>query len=98
MGSNMTGDVYDLISDEETYIPEMEKLKKLYVKKKNTVYARHQLSTRKQLPGENIRNFSQALLSLPKDCIFKTVTTELHKQGAVRDAFISGVTTYGRLF
>ena len=82
--------VYEYIASETTYDDAIKKLESLYVKLKNEVFARHQLATRKQNAGESIDEFLQALQQLAKDCNFKAVTSEIYREEAIRDAFITG--------
>ena len=63
------------------------------MKPKNEVFARHLLATRKQEPGENVDQFYQQLLHLSKDCQFKAVTADNHRNEYIRDSFISGLTS-----
>jgi len=44
----------------------VETLKYVYMKKKNNVYARHLLVSRRQAPNESISEFLQALKGLAK--------------------------------
>ena len=57
----------------------------------NEIYARYKLATRKQTESESLDAFIQDLHRLSKDCTFQAVTAEEHRQGYVRDAFISGI-------
>ena len=50
-------------------------------------------ATRKQEPGENVDQFYQQLLHLSKDCQFKAVTADDHRNEYIRDSFISGLTS-----
>ena len=83
--------VFDYIEDLESYDAAIDTLKALYVKTPNTVFARHRLATAKQQPGQTLSEFLQKLQSLSKDCKFQAVTAEVHRQEAVRDAFINGL-------
>ena len=83
--------VFDYIEDSESYDAAIATLKALYVKTPNTVFARHRLATAKQQPGQTLSEFLQKLQSLSKDCEFQAVTAEVHRQEAVRDAFINGL-------
>ena len=55
-----TPSVYQYIEDCETYEAAVAELKRVYVKTKNNVFARH-LATRRQLPGESLQQFLQVL-------------------------------------
>ena len=50
----LTPSVYQYIEDCETYEAAVAELKRVYVKTKNNVFARHLLATRRQLPGESL--------------------------------------------
>ena len=83
--------VYDYIEDCETYERAIEVLKSIYVKRPNTVFARHLLATAKQQSGQSLSEFMQSLHSLSKDCGFGAVSAEEHRRESVRDAFINGL-------
>uniref|UniRef100_A0A2C9K8P8 EF-hand domain-containing protein n=1 Tax=Biomphalaria glabrata TaxID=6526 RepID=A0A2C9K8P8_BIOGL len=65
---------------------------------KNEVFARHKLATCRQEQGQSIDAFLQKLRSLSKDCNFKAVTAEQHREESIRDAFITGIASNCRLF
>ena len=71
----------------------IQKLKSIYIKSPNIIFARHLLATRKQKPGESLPEFLQALHALSKDCSFTDVTAEVYCCELVRDAFINGLTS-----
>ena len=83
--------VYEYIQDCDTYDNAITTLTEIYVKPINKIYARYRLATRKQGEGESLDAFIQDLHRLSKECSFEAVTAELHRQGYVRDAFISGI-------
>ena len=83
-----SAEVYSLIEEQSTYDAAIKHLQELYKPKKNVVFARHLLSTRTQASGESVQEYYQGLLFLTKDCVFKAVSAEQHKEEAVRDAFI----------
>ena len=87
----LTTSAYQYIEDCETYEAAVAELKRVYVKTKNNVFARHLLATRRQLPGESLQQFLQVLKTLSKDCSFRAVTTEQYRWELVRDAFINGL-------
>ena len=62
----LTPSAYQYIEDCETYEAAVAELKRLYVKTKNNVFARHLLATRRQLPGESLQQFLQVLKTLRK--------------------------------
>ena len=82
---------YEYISDAVDYDAAIEILDKIYVKRKNTVFARYILSTRRQQPSESVDEFLQELNKLSKDCQLKAVSAEQYRQDLVRDAFINGL-------
>ena len=79
--------VYQYIEDCETHEAAVADLKRVYVKTKNNVFARHLLATRRQLPGESLQQF----LQVSKDCSFRAVTAEQYRWELVRDAFVNGL-------
>ena len=85
----LSADVYNYVSAASGFADTITTLKKRCVKPKNEVFARHLLATRKQEPGENVDQFSQQLLHLSKDCQFKAVTADDHRNRYIRDLFIS---------
>ena len=66
-------------------------LKSAYQKEINTIYAQHQLSTRKQRPEENIDDYIRNLRLLAKNCQFQAVTASENHDLHVRNAFIAGL-------
>ncbi|XP_077968990.1 uncharacterized protein LOC120332989 [Styela clava] len=91
MGGYLSPDVFSFVEDVDVYDEAMVILRKHYPRKKNIIYARHTLATRIQLSSETISEFSQALRSLAKDCNFKAVSAEQHREEALRDALITGL-------
>ena len=83
--------VYELIADVEDYDEAMYTLELAYDKPKNEIFARHLLSTCVQEPGQTLDQFLQKLQTLAKDCSYKSVSAEQHKDQAIRDAFIRGI-------
>ena len=69
----------------------LSKLKWVYVKSPNAIFARHALATRKQNPEESLQTFLNELLVLSKACNFQDVTAEVYRNELVRDAFINGL-------
>ena len=55
----LTPSAYQYTEDCETYEASVAELKRVYVKTKNNVFARHLLATRRQLPGESPQQFLQ---------------------------------------
>ena len=83
--------IYELIADSASYEDAIKTLKDTYDKPKNTVFARHLLSCCKQEPGQSLDQFLQRLKTLAKECDFKAVSADVHREEAIRDAFISGL-------
>ena len=83
--------MYEYIADCKTYEEAIKTLTKIYVKPVNEIHARYKLSTRKQTESETLDTYIQELHKLSKQCTFKPVTAEEHRQESVRDAFISGI-------
>ena len=83
--------IYELIADSTSYQDAIKILTDSYDKPKNTVFARHLLSCCKQEPGQSLDQFLQRLKTLAKECDFKAVSADVHREEAIRDAFISGL-------
>ena len=69
--------VFSHIADCLVYDETINILKRVYVKPKNIIFARHQLATRKQLSSESIDMYVQSLKLLARDCEFKAVTADI---------------------
>jgi len=67
--------VYPQVKEAETYDMICQILKALYVKK-NNVYARHLLVSRRQGSDESISEFLHVLKGFAKDCSFSDVTAD----------------------
>ena len=85
--------VFELIAGCTTYDDAINNLKSVYIKRKNEIYARHKLASRKQQPGESIDSFVQTLRLLSQDCNFAAVSAEDNRSEYIRDAFISGLSS-----
>ena len=85
--------VYLYVEDCDTYEAALEVLKTTHIKKKNDIFARHILATRKQQSGETLEQFLQALKVLSKDCMFKAVSAEQYREPLLGDAFINGLSS-----
>ena len=90
----VSANVYEMIEDCETYDAAIQKLRGIYVKSPNIVFARHLLATRKHKPEETLQDFLHALHTLSKDCNLRNVTAEEYRQELVRDAFINGLSSH----
>ncbi|XP_045104382.1 uncharacterized protein LOC123499915 [Portunus trituberculatus] len=84
--------VYSYIADCKTYDEAIKTLQAVFVKPTSEVFVRHQLATRKQ-GSESTDQYVLALKLMAKDCAFKAVTAEKYAEEAVRDSFISGLSS-----
>jgi len=91
--AHINQDVYELISDSANYDQAIQTLERLYVKPSNVMFARHLLMTCKQKSEQSIDEYFQKLKRLSKDCNYAAVNAENHKNEAVREAFISGLSS-----
>jgi len=80
--------VYELIEDCRTYDDVKAVLGQTFNKKPNAIFARYQLTTRKQKMGETLEDFLLCLHSLTKNCQLRAITKEEYRQELVRDAFL----------
>ena len=85
--------IYPHVEDADSYDSVVASLTSLYIKKKNNVYCRHLLVSRRQETGETISEFLNALKALAKECTFTNVTAAEYKEQLTRDAFINGITS-----
>ena len=69
----LTADSYEYISECVTYELAITELKNVFIKPPNIVFARHQLSSCKQNPGESVDEYLQVLKVLGKNCNFESV-------------------------
>ena len=72
----ISAEIFDYVEECETYEAVIETLDRLYVKTPNKIFARHDLATRKQQPGESLE-FLEELKKLSKHCGFDAVTAKL---------------------
>ena len=87
----VSSNVYHHIADETTYAAAIAKLERLYVKKKNVVFSRYMLVSRKQESGETIDDYTTDLRQLTKDCQFKAVSAEEYSDEMLLIAFVNGL-------
>ena len=85
--------IYEYVEEAETYERVIEILKQTFIKRKNNVYARHLLVSRRQSSNEFIAEYLQALKTLSKDCTFRNVTAQQYREELVRDSFINGLSS-----
>ena len=86
----VSSNVYEYIEVCGTY-EVINTLGGLYVKRLNEIFARHQLRTRRQSPGESLDEFLQELCKLSKQCNFKMVSADIYREEQIREAFIAGI-------
>ena len=63
----------------------------MFIKKKNSIFARYLLATRRQETEESLELYLQNLKILNHDCDFTALTASQARDITIRDAFISGV-------
>ena len=90
----VSADIYEYVEDCESFDAAIAKLKTIFIKPPNVIFARHLLATRKQQPGETLEDFYQSLHILSKDCGLRNVTAEEYRNELVRDAFINGLSSH----
>ena len=91
--SHISSNVYEYISECETYGAALTVLKELYEKPTSEVFSRHKLLTCIQKNGESLDQYMNNLKQLSKDCNFQAVTANKNKSDYIRDAFISGISS-----
>ena len=89
--AHINKDVYDYVSECETYEEAVDILGRLYVKPCNVIFARHLLMMCKQQPEQSLDDYLQKLKQLAKDCNYRAVNADICRNEAIRDAFISGL-------
>ena len=89
----ISAEVFDYVEDCTTYDAVIETLERLFVKTPNKIFARHDLATRKQQPGESLDEFLEELKKLSKHCGFTAVSSETYRSEMIRDSFINGLTS-----
>ena len=72
--AHLTAPIYKVIAGETTYDNAVAALKRLYVKPRNEIFARHLLATAQQKDGESIDEFVLRLNGLSQNCNFVAVT------------------------
>ena len=85
--------IYEYVEEAETYERVIEILKRTFIKRKNNVYARHLLVSRRQGSNESIAEYLRALKTFSKDCTFRNVTAQEYQEELVRDSFINGLSS-----
>jgi hypothetical protein len=87
----ISSSIYNFIADCSDYDSAITILRDLYERKSNPICARYTLSSRHQAPNETIDEYIINLQLLARECDYKSVTADEHRQEAIRDAFISGI-------
>ena len=89
----LSPEIYPHVEEAGYYDAIVELLHQIYIKRKNNVYARHLLVSRKQAAGENVAEYLQALRLLAKECSFQEVTAVFYREELICDSFINGLTS-----
>ncbi|QQP40012.1 Uncharacterized protein FKW44_013906, partial [Caligus rogercresseyi] len=85
--------IFEFIEDCDSYESALDKLDSIYIKVPNEVFARYLLNIRRQRSGESLDDFFNDLQRLRRDCGFKARTAKECGDDAVRDSFISGLSS-----
>ena len=88
---NVSTPIYWNLSECENYETAVEILEAMFVKKNNTIFARHLLATRHQQPEESLEKYLQILKTLGHEYEFTVLTTNQAGDIFIRDAFINGI-------
>jgi len=88
--------IFPYVEDAASYDEIVNTLKRLYLKKKNNVYAWHLLVSRKQIMGESILEYLQALKLLAKECSYTEVSAKAYREELTRDSFINRLASSSR--
>jgi len=91
--SCLSPDVFPCVEEAVDYERIVETLQSVYIKKKNNVYARHLLVSRRQAPTESISEFLQTLRGLTKECSFDDVSAAVSREDLTRDSFINNLSS-----
>ena len=91
--NNVSSEVFSFISGAKPYEDAMEILNNVYIRPKNTVFARFCLKDRRQALTESMDDYLRQLYILAKDCDYKDVSAQQHQEESIRDAFIAGICT-----
>ena len=87
----VSANIYEYISEVESYDTAITILENLFIKKKNEIFASFKLASRRQIQTESIDDFIQDLHKLSKQCNLKDVSAENYRKELVRDTFINGL-------
>uniref|UniRef100_UPI003590175D uncharacterized protein isoform X2 n=1 Tax=Myxine glutinosa TaxID=7769 RepID=UPI003590175D len=91
--SKVDDKVYNSIAQCATYDLPIAELKRLYIKEKSPVYARHLLLTRRQQPNEPMDHYAQELRQLLLDSTREPRTHEQAQDDLLLDAYVAGVSS-----
>lgn len=75
----------------DLYEGAVKKLEQLFIKRKNTEYARYILLSRKQSAQESTEAFAASIQQLSRDCQLHAVTEEEYTQELLLSAFVLGL-------
>ena len=89
--AHISKDVYDYVSECLTYQEAIQTLERLYVKPCNIIFVRHLLMPCKQQQAQSLDDYLQKLKQLAKDCNYRSVSADVSRNEAIRNAFISGL-------
>ena len=87
----LNSDIFNLVSDTDSFATAMAILTKQFIKPINIIYQHHLLANRKQRSDENISQFVSSLHTIAKDAGYAQVTAQKNLEHSVRDALISGL-------
>ena len=85
--------VYECISEAGTYNEAIQIVLDTFAKTLSSIFARYALMSCKQLTEESVDIYVQRLKRLSVDCNYQAVSAQVHKEEAIRDAFIEGITS-----
>ena len=83
--------IYKCLSGCQKYNAAISTLDGMFIKKKNSIFARYLLATRHQETEESLELYLQNLKIFSRDCDFTALTASQARDIAIRDVFISGV-------
>ena len=83
--------IYKCLSRCQNYDAAISTVDGMFIKKKNSIFARYLLATRRQETEESLELYLQNLKILSRDCDFTALTANQARDIAIRDAFFSGV-------
>ena len=87
----VSSSVFQYISECATFEDSIKVLQNIYVKPKSEIFSRHMITLCRQENGQTVDSFLLKLRNMAKDCDFRAVTAEEHRDIFIRDAFITGL-------